>query len=207
MITLMGEMSQVMLSASGPGRVAVSHGQAGELVVLPVRPGQAVDVGEGSFLAAIHGLGYTIEKLQGSLRSKLRSTEGFYMERFYATEWHGLLVLHAQGCAFERTLAQGEQLLVDPAGGSRRRRSPATRSSRWAARRPASRAVLFSTLAEGDQMSFGHRNLLWLDPSVRMDSVKTASSWAAIATEVPWRQSVRQRFQIDKRVTSEIAWD
>ena len=115
MMTLMGEMSRVMLSASGPGRLAVSHGQAGELVVLPVRPGQAIDVGEGSFLAANHVLGYTIEKLQGSLRSKLRSTEGFYMERFYATEWPGLLVLHAQGCAFERTLAQGEQLLIDPA--------------------------------------------------------------------------------------------
>ena len=50
--------------------------------------------------------------------------------------------------------------------------------------------VLFCTLAGGDQMSFGHRNLLWLDPTVRMDSVKTTSSWVAIATEVPWRQIV-----------------
>ena len=114
-ISLMGELSRVMLSASGPGRLAVSHGAAGELVVLPLHPGQAIDVGEGSFLAANHVLGYTIEKLQGSLRSKLRSTEGFYMERFYASEWPGILVLHAQGCAFERTLAQGEQLLIDPA--------------------------------------------------------------------------------------------
>lgn len=50
--------------------------------------------------------------------------------------------------------------------------------------------VLFCTLADGDQMSFGHRNLLWLDPGLRMDSVKTASSAAAILTEVPWRQIV-----------------
>ncbi len=54
----------------------------------------------------------------------------------------------------------------------------------------AQNPVLFCSLADGDQMSFGHRNLLWLDPTVRMDSVKTASSWAAIATEVPWRQIV-----------------
>ena len=45
-ISLMGELSRVMLSASGPGRLAVSHGQAGELVVLPVQPNQAIDVGE-----------------------------------------------------------------------------------------------------------------------------------------------------------------
>ena len=50
--------------------------------------------------------------------------------------------------------------------------------------------VLFCTLADGDQMSFGHRNLLWLDPRLRMDSVKTGSSAAAILTEVPWRQIV-----------------
>jgi uncharacterized protein (AIM24 family) len=50
--------------------------------------------------------------------------------------------------------------------------------------------VLFCDLAEGDQISFGHRNLLWLDPTLRMDSVKTGSSAAAILTEVPWRQIV-----------------
>jgi len=50
--------------------------------------------------------------------------------------------------------------------------------------------VLFCSLAPGDQMSFGHRNLLWLDPSLQMDSVKTGSSAAAILTEVPWRQIV-----------------
>ena len=50
--------------------------------------------------------------------------------------------------------------------------------------------VLFCTLAPGDQISFGHRNLLWLDPTLRMDSVKTASTAAAVLTEVPWRQIV-----------------
>jgi len=54
----------------------------------------------------------------------------------------------------------------------------------------AQNPVLFCTLAEGDQMSFGHRNLLWLDPTLRLDSVKSASGMAAILTEVPWRQIV-----------------
>ena len=50
--------------------------------------------------------------------------------------------------------------------------------------------VLFCTLADGDSMSFGHKNLLWLDPALRMGSVKTASGKAALLTEVPWRQIV-----------------
>ena len=50
--------------------------------------------------------------------------------------------------------------------------------------------VLFCTLAEGDSVSFGHRNLLWIDSSLRMGSVKTASRAAAFLTEVPWRQVV-----------------
>ena len=51
-------------------------------------------------------------------------------------------------------------------------------------------AVLFCTLAQGDQMSFGHKNILWLDPMLRIDSVKTANRMAAVLTEVPWRQIV-----------------
>ncbi len=54
----------------------------------------------------------------------------------------------------------------------------------------AQNPVLFCTLADGDRISFGHRNLLWLDPTLRMDSVKTGSTAAAILTEVPWRQLV-----------------
>ena len=50
--------------------------------------------------------------------------------------------------------------------------------------------VLFCTLADGDRISFGHKNLIWLDPSLRMDSVKTGSTAAAVLTEVPWRQIV-----------------
>lgn len=56
--------------------------------------------------------------------------------------------------------------------------------------RGAQNPVLFCTLADGDRLSFGHKNLLWLDPTLRMDSVKTASSTAAVLTEVPWRQIV-----------------
>ena len=54
----------------------------------------------------------------------------------------------------------------------------------------AQNPVVFCSLAHGDQMSFGHRNLLWLDPTLRLDSVKTASGVAAVLTEVPWRQMV-----------------
>jgi uncharacterized protein (AIM24 family) len=48
----------VMLQATGPGRIALSHDSPGELVALPLQPGTAVDVREHTLLAATSAVTY-----------------------------------------------------------------------------------------------------------------------------------------------------
>jgi len=42
----------IMLTASGPGRIAFSHDTAGEMIAVPLQPGQAVDVRENQMVVA-----------------------------------------------------------------------------------------------------------------------------------------------------------
>jgi uncharacterized protein (AIM24 family) len=48
----------VMLQATGPGTISFSHDAAGEMVALPLPPGEAVDVREHQLVAATLGVGY-----------------------------------------------------------------------------------------------------------------------------------------------------
>lgn len=48
----------VMLRANGPGRVAFSHDSPGELLAVPLQPGQAVDVREHQMVAASSAVDY-----------------------------------------------------------------------------------------------------------------------------------------------------
>jgi uncharacterized protein (AIM24 family) len=51
-------MPLVMLTASGPGRLAFSHDNPGELIALPLQPGMGVDVREHALLVATSGVVY-----------------------------------------------------------------------------------------------------------------------------------------------------
>ena len=155
-------MPLVMLQAAGPGHIAFSRDAPGELVVVPLQPGSAVDVRENHFLVASSPVGYdwyetgvwfTTSGSGGGRQSSPRSsgmgllkmgldlanvdsdsvlntigggggggggdTEwhypvGRYMDRFHAASVPGLLLLHASGNAFVRTLAAGETIMVKP---------------------------------------------------------------------------------------------
>jgi uncharacterized protein (AIM24 family) len=48
----------VMMEAKGPGRLALSHDDPGELIALPLQAGAGVDVREGTLLAATSAVGY-----------------------------------------------------------------------------------------------------------------------------------------------------
>lgn len=48
----------LMLTATGPGRIALSHDAPGEMVALPLQPGAAVDVREHALVAATANVGY-----------------------------------------------------------------------------------------------------------------------------------------------------
>ena len=106
-------MPFIISIAVGPGRVAFSRDATGELVVLPIWPGQELDVREHSFLLASHSIGYTYTRIQG-LRNILFGGQGMFMDRFVAAQQQGLLMLHGYGNVFERYLQPGEHILLEP---------------------------------------------------------------------------------------------
>jgi hypothetical protein len=108
-------MPFVLSVARGPGRVAFSRDAPGEIIVIPIEAPREVDVREHALLLASATLTYSFEKLPG-LRAMLVSSTGMYLDRYVAQSAPGLLVLHGYGNVFERTLAEGETILVEPGG-------------------------------------------------------------------------------------------
>jgi uncharacterized protein (AIM24 family) len=99
--------------ATGPGRIAFSRDATGELVMLPLHPGMELDVREHAFLLSSHQIGYSFIRVKG-LSNILFGGQGMYMDRFITTSTPGLLILHGYGNVFERRLAPGESIMVEP---------------------------------------------------------------------------------------------
>jgi uncharacterized protein (AIM24 family) len=108
-----GGMPFVVTMATGPGRIAFSRDATGELVVLPMAAGIELDVREHAFLVASHLVSYSFVRIQG-LTNILHGGQGMYMDRFNTTQWPGLLILHGYGNVFERNLAPGESIMLEP---------------------------------------------------------------------------------------------
>jgi uncharacterized protein (AIM24 family) len=99
--------------AGGPGRIAFSRDATGELVILPLHPGMELDVREHAFLLASSHIAYSYIRIKG-LRNILFGGQGMFMDRFVTSTVPGLLILHGYGNVFERTLRQGETILIEP---------------------------------------------------------------------------------------------
>jgi uncharacterized protein (AIM24 family) len=112
---MLGGMPMVISLAHGPGRIAFSRDASGELVVLPLHPGMEVDVREHAFLVASHSISYSFERIKG-LTNVLHGGSGMYIDRFITSGEQGILLLHGYGNVFQRTLAPGEKILVEPGG-------------------------------------------------------------------------------------------
>jgi len=106
-------MPFIISVAGGPGRIAFSRDATGELVVLPLHPGMELDVREHAFLLSSHHIQYSFIRIKG-LANILFGGQGMYMDRFVTTNVPGLLILHGYGNVFERTLAAGESIMVEP---------------------------------------------------------------------------------------------
>jgi uncharacterized protein (AIM24 family) len=106
-------MPFIISVATGPGRIAFSRDATGELVVLPLHPGQELDVREHAFLLASHHIQYSFVRIKG-LANILFGGQGMFMDRFVTGSAPGLLMLHGYGNVFERTLRPGESILVEP---------------------------------------------------------------------------------------------
>jgi len=115
----MSGMPLMMMEASGPGHIAFSDNEAGEVIAVPLEAGQIVDVAVHRFLVATSTVSYDWFTPQvwwilgtGSSKEKFRPM-GWAMDKFTA-EQRGLLLLHARGNAFIRDLRKGEQIYVAP---------------------------------------------------------------------------------------------
>ncbi len=108
-----GGMPFVVTIAQGPGRVAVSRDAPGEMVVLPLHPSMEIDVREHAFLAASSSISFSFMRIKG-LANLLHGGNGMYMDRFITQGVPGLLLLHGNGNVFERLLAPGEKILLEP---------------------------------------------------------------------------------------------
>ena len=110
-----------MLWAAGPGRIAFSRDAPGEILAIPVAAGNAVDVREHVFVCATTNTTYDyfstgvwFETRNGD-ETETHYPVGWLMDRFYAPQRPGLVLIHAHGDAFVRVLAAGETLLLKPA--------------------------------------------------------------------------------------------
>ncbi len=112
---MFGGMPFVVTVAQGPGRIAFSRDATGEVVVLPLHPSMELDVRGHAFLVASHSISYSFVQIKG-LANVLHGGEGMYMDRFVTGDQPGILLLHGYGNVFERTLADGEKILVEPGG-------------------------------------------------------------------------------------------
>jgi uncharacterized protein (AIM24 family) len=110
----------IMTQATGPGRIAFSKDQPGELIALPLQANQAVDVREHVFMIATHSIAYDWFKsgiwfeTPGDKSNEIHYPIGMFLDRFATTQNPGLLLLHGAGNVFVRTLARGEAILIKP---------------------------------------------------------------------------------------------
>ena len=117
--TLAG-MPLIMVEARGPGHVALSDDHAGDVIALPLQPGQQIWAREHRFLAATGNIAYQPENTNiwfvtgtGDDR-ETHYPLGMYGDRFTAQGSPGLLLLHSPGDTFVRDLAPGQTMLVQP---------------------------------------------------------------------------------------------
>ena len=110
----------IMMQAQGPGHIAFSRDAPGEMIALPLQPGEQIDVREHLFMLATSNVTYDwfstgIWYTTGSGDEKeTHYPVGMFMDRFSAPQVPGLLLLHAAGNVFVRDLAPGETILVKP---------------------------------------------------------------------------------------------
>ncbi len=100
--------------AHGPGIIAFSREAPGQIVALRLERGQSVDVREHQFLLATHQVEYNFFFQRGLVNILFSRSGGLFIDRFTGKQDGGLLLIHGYGNVFEKTLAPGEVLDVEP---------------------------------------------------------------------------------------------
>jgi uncharacterized protein (AIM24 family) len=108
-------MQIFVTEASGAGVIAFSRDGAGHIVPIHLRQGEELHVREHQFLAATGSVDYSFERVRG-LATMLFGSTGFFIDKFRGAQGDGVLWLHGYGNVFEKVLAPGEQIDVEPGG-------------------------------------------------------------------------------------------
>jgi uncharacterized protein (AIM24 family) len=116
-------MPLIMMTARGPGHIALSADHPGDTLAVPLMPNQAVDVAEHRFLAATGNVAYQwmnthIWFATGDPNNRndqeMHFPAGQFLDQFTAHSGPGLMLLHAPGNVFVRDLQHGQRILVQP---------------------------------------------------------------------------------------------
>lgn len=108
-------MQIFITEAKGDGQIAFSRDDAGHILPMHMKPGEELHVREHQFLAASGNLDFTFERVKG-VANMLFGGSGIFIDKFRATQGEGILWLHGYGNVFEKVLAPGEQIDVEPGG-------------------------------------------------------------------------------------------
>ena len=112
---MMAGMQVFVTEATGPGQIAFSRDGAGHIVPIHLKAGEELHVREHQFLAATGSIDYTFERVKGVANILFGGT-GFFIDKFHGHQGEGILWLHGYGNVFEKVLAAGESIDVEPGG-------------------------------------------------------------------------------------------
>ena len=108
-------MQVFVTEASGQGIIAFSRDGPGHLVPIHLKHGEELHVREHQFLAATGNIDYSFERVRG-LATMMFGQSGFFIDKFHGHTGEGVLWLHGYGNVFEKVLAPGEQIDIEPGG-------------------------------------------------------------------------------------------
>jgi uncharacterized protein (AIM24 family) len=106
-------MQIFVTEASGNGQISFSRDGAGHIFGLHLNNGQEIHVREHQFLAATNNIDYSFERVKG-FGNMLFGGTGFFIDKFHTNSGDGILWLHGYGNVFEKVLAEGEQIDIEP---------------------------------------------------------------------------------------------
>ncbi|HEY4319706.1 MAG TPA: AIM24 family protein [Gemmatimonadales bacterium] len=108
-------MQIFITEAQGPGQIAFSRDGVGHIAAIHLAAGGEIHVREHQFLAATGNIEYTFERVKG-VANMLFGGTGFFIDKFHLTHGEGILWLHGYGNVFEKNLAAGEAIDIEPGG-------------------------------------------------------------------------------------------
>jgi uncharacterized protein (AIM24 family) len=112
---MLAGMQVFMTEANGAGQIAFSRDGAGHIVPMHIKAGEELHVREHQFLAATGNIDYTFERVKGVANILFGGT-GFFIDKFHGHQGEGILWLHGYGNVFEKVLAAGESIDIEPGG-------------------------------------------------------------------------------------------